>query len=329
MNSITTTTTTTHQPCPTCYCNETVLNNEKEIHCFLCNGFPCQACGDLSHSSCSSEDVIDEMDTNVIVTTTCTECGKNLPQYGRRSLTCTGCGLIVEEFLQEEQWNDTQRCSVNLTSYFRISGFVKNGNQKRFVNMMREEYNSRVSRYRLGVRELNQMCTKAGIPKSCLNFIKFNWQKYVDLGVCHKSIKRRGVFLYCIFLGCMEAGVTRTIKEICDLCKLPLNCFRKGEKIMKDVKSKKMENDGDFFYSRFIRLVYNLGLDPFHANEMNNVFNKTKDKLLMYPNDAVTLSIFCWVLQLHYEFNVKQIAKQFKVNLIIFPEVKEIIEQCI
>ena len=308
--------------CPTCLCNETVFNSQNEIHCFLCDGFPCQTCGDLTHSICSDS----EDKTRIDEIKSCSECGKALPTFGRRSLTCTGCGLVVEEYLQEAQWNDTQRCSAKLTHGFRISGFVKNGNQRRFVNLIREEYNSRIARYTHGVHELNQLCQRANLPNGCLIFIKHNWQKYVDLNVTHKSMNRQGVFLYCIFLGCLEAGVTRTIKEFCDACKLPLSCFRKWEKIMKEVKNKKMEIEKDFFYSRFIRLVHNLKLDVWHANEMNNVFNKTKTQLLGFPNDAVTLCIFCWVLQLYYEFDVKQIAKEFRVNLAIFPEVKEIIE---
>ena len=309
--------------CLSC-CNETVLNNQNEPHCFLCDGFPCETCGEIGHCPCKDDSNNNNSVANV--KKKCKDCGEPLPLTSRRSLTCTNCGLIVEEFLQEEQWNDTQRCSVNLTNSFRISGFVKNGTQKRFVNLIREEYNSRIARYNHGVRELKQLCQKANLPNACLIFIKHNWQNYVDLKVTHKSVNRQGVFLYCIFLGCLDAGVTRTIKEVCDACGLPLSCFRKGEKIMKEVKNKKMEIEKDFFYSRFVRLVHNLKLDPWHVNEMNNVFNKTKSKLLGLPNDAVTLSIFCWVLQLYYEFDVKQIAKHFKVNLGIFPEVKEIIE---
>ena len=308
--------------CPTCFCDGTVLNNDDKVHCFLCDGFPCQTCGDLNHTVCSG--AVENPSASTI--DKCKDCGVKLLCVGKRSLTCMNCGLVVEEFLQEEQWNDTQRCSVNLTNSFRISGFIKNGSQKKFVNIIREEYNSRVARFAHGARELNQLCQLANLPNGCLIFIKHNWQIYIDLNVTHKSMNRKGVFLYCMFLGCLEAGVTRTIKEVCDSCNLPLSCFRKGEKIMKDVKSKKMEIEKDFFYSRFIRLVHNLKLDVWHANEMNNVFNKTKSKLLGYPNDAVTLSIFCWVLQLYYDFDVKQIAKQFQINLAIFPTVKQIIE---
>jgi hypothetical protein len=311
--------------CPDCSCDETIFKDNGDLHCFLCKGLPCQTCGDLSHSVCPEKNIVVEKQNTV---NRCEDCHEVLLQPGQRSLTCRACGLVNEEFLLEKQWSDTQRCSAP-SNAFRISGFVKNGNQKRYVNIVREEYNSRLARYNLGAHELNQLCTKAGIPKGCFTFIKYNWQKYVDMAVCHKSVKRKGVFLYCIFLGCMEAGFTRTIKEICDLCDMPLSNFRKGEKIMKEVECRRGEAEADFFYSRFIRLVQQQKMDFWLAEEMNKVFNKTKSKLACYPNDALTLAIFCFVLQIHYSFDISQISKQYKMNLAIYPEVKSIIESCL
>ena len=305
--------------------NRTILNQNHQVHCFLCNGFPCEKCASLpTECTCISTE-----HENENVSTCCKECGEILPVANQRSITCKMCGYVAEEFFQQTEWVDSQRCSV-LTNSFRMSGNIKSsdGKQSKFINIIREEYNSRISRYNLGVRELTELCRKAHIQKGCLIFIKHHWMKYIDLKVSHKSVNRQGVFLYCIFVGCMESGFTRTINEICIGCGLPISYFRRGEKIMRGVKIKKGETESDFFYSRFIRLVQIQQLDFFYADEMNNVFNQVKHGLLCFSNDIVTLSIFCWVLQLHFEFDVSQIAKRFNVNLMVYPEIKKIIESC-
>jgi hypothetical protein len=252
-----------------------------------------------------------------------------LPLANRHNLICTTCGLVVEEFYGEQQWVDSQRCGVN-TNGFRISGFVgQKGKNGHWINMVREEYNSRKSRFNLGVREIVQLCTKGNIPSGCMVYIKHIWQMYIDANVCHKSANRLGVFIYCIFLGCHDAGYTRTIKELCDSMDIPQSWFRKGEKIMKSIASKGRDsnNNENFFYSRFIRLVQNEKMPFWYATEMNEVFEKAKGQMAPFPNDSVTCCIFYWVVQQNNigDVDLKKIAKSFGNKLGIFNDVKQIL----
>ena len=75
MNNNITTTANTQKTCPICACEETIVNQNHQVHCFLCNGFPCEKCASLpTECTCISTE-----HENENVSTCCKECGEILP----------------------------------------------------------------------------------------------------------------------------------------------------------------------------------------------------------------------------------------------------------
>lgn len=258
-------------------------------------------------------------------------------------VVCTNCGSINEQYLidQSAEWNfgpeeamyskDPSRCGgpVNyllekssMSTMMTYASYKTHGNLKRLHQQTSMDYVER-SRYHV-FEEINKMAVdKGNLPQVVVELSKYYYMEMSKKRLSRGAI-RKGLIACCIYYACKQNKVTRSTKEISEMCNVSTSDINRCVKIFKEhmdqiMTSKCHENTKvDDLYSRVIN---KLGLDRTQcailSKKVNHVAEKVEEHCLLNGKTPTAISatiVYYCCLQSQINITKKQIVDNNSVS---------------
>lgn len=215
----------------------------------------------------------------------CDNCGsvKLAEDRMQGDLVCMECGCVKMERIIDEkaEWNfgqdestfskDPSRCGCpqnplleksSMSTMVVNASYKNHGNLKRLHQQQSMDYVER-SRYHV-FEEITKMAVdNGGLPSSIVELAKCYYMTLSQKRLSRGSV-RKGLIACCIYYACKKNKVSRSVKEVADMCYITTSTINKCIKIFRDVMGDDIESmstnntDVNDLYCRFANKI---GLD--------------------------------------------------------------------
>ena len=283
----------------------------------------------------------------------CTDCLINDTRNAQ--VVCSNCGVVLEESMIDEtpEWNyqpdenrskDPSRCGAPTMEFFERSSMSTkiggNGSSfmKKLHNQMIMDYVER-ARY-----NTFQIIEKWGKENGNLsdNVVTQAKQYYVKLSqtkITRGNI-RKGLIACCIMYACKYCNVSRSVKEIANMCQISVSAINKSEKkfevIMKpfiDISVNSEHTNVNDLTTRFVNLLDTTVLNNTSRfgiiKSVQDRFNEIKDHPLLIGKtpSAITACLVHFDLQNRkLKIDKKQISQLFSISNVTLNKISAILK---
>lgn len=283
----------------------------------------------------------------------CKNCGSDNVIFDKHcaQMVCTSCGLVLEESMIDEgaEWlynvddngsRDPSRCGAPTMEFFEKSsmstriGGKGNFFMKKIHNQMSMDYVER-SRY-----HVFNLIERWGVQNGKLSQNVINQAKSYYVILSKKKISRgnvrKGLIACCIMYGCKSCGVSRSIKEISQMCDVETSVINKAEKkfeeLMKDdIKFDTVStNVGDLV----LRFLNKLNFDSKMQYNLRNRIMMNYEKINEEPifigktPSAITSGLVSYQLGLeNIKIDKKELAQTYEVSNVTLNKITNMIKE--
>lgn len=275
---------------------------------------------------------------------------------GQGDLVCTDCGIVLNERLIDEkaEWNfgqeesmyakDPSRCGgpcnpllekSSMSTMITKCNYKNHGNLKKLHQQMSMDYQER-SRYHI-FEDIQKMAQDNGnLQPIVVEQSKHFYMKLSEKRLSRGSV-RKGLIACCIYYACKVNKVSRSIKEISDMCLIETSVMNKCIKIFKDVMDseinscKNQNTDVDDLYCRFANKLCLSRKDEIELTKLSRKVSNIVDEMSILNGKtptAITSSIlfFC-CSKLNLKVSKKQILEQHNISSVTLNKLISVLEE--
>ena len=283
----------------------------------------------------------------------CTDCLINDTRNAQ--VVCSNCGVVLEESMIDDtpEWNyqpddsrtrDPSRCGAPTMEFFERSSMSTkiggNGSSfmKKLHNQMIMEY---VERARYNTFKIIEKWGKENGNLSD-NVITQAKQYYVKLSqskITRGNI-RKGLIACCIMYACKFCGVSRSVKEISNMCDLSVSTVNKAEKKFEIIMKPHIElhNNNDHtnvndLTTRFVNLIDTNKLQNISRfviiKSVQDKFDIIKDNPLLIgktPSAITACLVYFDLYSRNIKIDKKQVSSLFNISNVTLNKISGIIK---
>tara|TARA_B110000977_G_C11090636_1_gene496734 strand:- start:3441 stop:4445 length:1005 start_codon:yes stop_codon:yes gene_type:complete len=302
------------------------------------------------------KDVVEYSIQSPKFTNECMDCGSEslTTDFAHGVIVCQSCGIVQEDNLIDEspEWNfgqqdamygkDPARCGCPINPLLEKSSMStmigKGGGAKFWLLRKIHQQNSMdyVERARYHTFEhMQKMCDTANLPVSITNKAKFYYKELSHRKLSRGSV-RQGLIACCIMYACKANKVSRSVKEIADMCKLDPVKINSAVKIFNETMHDLIDQEcsvntqGSDLISRFcncINLSYN---EQFNISKTVRLYNIAveKSKILVgkTPSAVISALVFYTLRENKHNINKKSLCENHKISIVTLNKIVHILE---
>lgn len=276
--------------------------------------------------------------------------------FSQGIIVCISCGLIHEENLIDEspEWTsgiedsisgkDPSRCGCPINPLLEkssLSTMIGKGGGSKFWLLRKihqqnsMDYDER-ARYHI-FEEIIKKTDKAQLPES-ISFKAKYYYKLLSERHLSRGQKRKGLIACCILFACKACQVSRSVKEISNICDLEPKEINSASKIFSHVMSDIITNDNcekstdsNDLISRFCNCLNLTHTEQHNVSKIVRNYNtKINDSgiLIGKTPSAVTSGIVYFVLRNHnYNVNKKSLCQNHNISIVTLNKIVQILDK--
>lgn len=290
---------------------------------------------------------------------TCIDCNSEslLTDYVNGMIICQHCGVIQEESLIDEspEWNfgqedamygkDPARCGCPVNPLLEKSSMStmigKGGGSKFWLLRKIHQQNSMdyVERARYHTFEhINKITDKADLPSCITNKAKF-YYKELSTRKLSRGAVRQGLIACCILYACKANKVSRSVKEIAEICDIEPVKINSSIKIFNEVMHDFIKDDdctestqANDLISRFCNCLNIPTSEQFVISRKVREYNRKVEEskiLIGKTPSAVTSALIYYILvnDKKMSINKKNLCENHKISIVTLNKIVQILEQ--
>lgn len=300
-----------------------------------------------------------KIDYVVRQTNNCVDCNSSdlLTDHVNGMIICQNCGIIQEESIIDEspEWNfgqedamygkDPARCGCPVNPLLEKSSMStmigKGGGAKFWLLRKIHQQNSMdyVERARYHTFEhINKITDKADFPSCITNKAKFYYKELSTRKLSRGSV-RQGLIACCILYACKANKVSRSVKEIADICDIDPVKINSSIKIFNEVMHDFIRDDActestqaTDLISRFCNCLNIPSGEQFGISKKVRDYNKKVEEskiLIGKTPSAVTSALIYFILvnDRKMSINKKNLCENHKISIVTLNKIVQILEQ--
>jgi len=295
-----------------------------------------------------------------VVSNVCNFCNsKSLKiDYSNGMIICTDCGVVNEHNLIDDspEWNfgqedamfgkDPARCGCPMNPLLEQSSMStvigKGGGSKFWLLRKIHQQNSMnyLERARYHTFEhINMLTCKADLPVSILNKAKYYYKELSNRKLSRGAV-RQGLIACCIYYACKMSKVSRSVREIADMCEIDVMKVNSSMKIFNDVMKdiikdesscNEQRTNADDLINRYCNVLniqhseqYKIGN---YVRRCNQVIETNKMLVGKTPSAITSALIYFVIHKLNYIMNKKQMCDLHKISVVTLNKIVSILEE--
>jgi transcription initiation factor TFIIB len=298
-----------------------------------------------------SNEIVKNIPSNI-----CIECESEslTTDYANGMIVCQACGIVQEESIIDEspEWNfgqedamfgkDPSRCGCPINPLLEKSSMStmigKGGGAKFWLLRKIHQQNSMdyVERARYHTFEnIQKLCDKGNLPASIVNKAKFYYKELSTRKLSRGNV-RQGLIACCIMYACKSHKVSRSVKEIADMCDIDSVKINSAVKIFTDVMNDLINDEcsestqASDLISRFCNCINLSPQEQFNINKTVRIYNIAVEKskiLIGKTPSAVTSALIFYILkEKGYNINKKSLCENHKISIVTLNKIVQILE---
>ena len=287
----------------------------------------------------------------------CTDCESTTltTDYANGMIICESCGSIQEESLIDEspEWNfgqeeamfgkDPARCGCPINPLLEKSSMStmigRGGGSKFWILRKIHQQNSMdyVERARYHTFEhITRLANKGSLPSSIIEQAKYYYKELSTRKLSRGSV-RQGLIACCILYACKAHKVSRSIKEISEMCNIDAVKINSAVKIFTDVMSDVIKNEctdstqASDLIARFCNCINIPHNEQFNIGRIVRNYSAKVDEskiLIGKTPSAVTSALIYYILtDKGYNINKKVLCENHKISIVTLNKIVHILEQ--
>lgn len=274
--------------------------------------------------------------------------------FTRGMVICTSCGVVQEESLIDEspEWNfgqddamfgkDPARCGCPINPLLEkssMSTMIGKGGGSRFWLLRRiHQQNSMdyVERARYHTFEhLQKMCDSARLSPNIINKAKFYYKEMSERKLSRGAV-RQGLIACCILFACKANQVSRSVKEIANVCKIDPVKINSSVKIFTEIMADLLEEQDTNstqvtdLISRFCNCINIPHNEQFNIGKKVRMYNSKVEysKILIgkTPSAITSAIIYFVLLENGYNVNKKLLCEKHNISIVTLNKIVQILE---
>lgn len=286
----------------------------------------------------------------------CIDCDSTslTTDFANGMIVCTSCGSIQEESLIDEspEWNfgqeeamygkDPARCGCPINPLLEKSSMStmigKGGGNKFWLLRRIHQQNSMdyVERARYHTFEyMTKLTEKASLPSCIANKAKFYYKTLSERKLSRGAV-RQGLIACCIMYACKANKVSRSVKEIADICEIDAVKINSAVKIFTDVMSDILKDENTDYtqasdlISRFCNCINIPHSEQIQigriVRDYNNKVEKSKILIGKTPTAVTSALIYFILVSKGYNINKKNLCDNHKISIVTLNKIVQILE---
>ena len=290
------------------------------------------------------------------VSNVCIDCDSEslTTDYTNGMIVCQACGVVQEESIIDEspEWNfgqedamfgkDPARCGCPVNPLLEKSSMStmigKGGGAKFWLLRKIHQQNSMdyVERARYHTFEnIQKLCDNVNLTQTIVNTAKYYYKELSTRKLSRGNV-RQGLIACCIMYACKANKVSRSVKEIADMCKIDPVKINSAVKIFNEVMGDVIKSEctestqASDLITRFCNCINIPHHEQFTINktvrQYNNIVEKSKILIGKTPS-AVTSALIFFILQKKgYNINKKSLCENHKISIVTLNKIVQILE---
>jgi transcription initiation factor TFIIB len=288
---------------------------------------------ETSCTNCKSESLFTDITNGIIV---CKQCGT----VNTDCIIDDGAEWI-NNYEENGAGNDPSRvgCPINpLLENCSMSTMIGNGGGNKYWLMRKIHQQNAMSYVERSLwhifEKINAYCENGSLPSMVSNQAK-QYYKTLSTKKLSRGGVRRGLIACCIFYSCKEYNITRTIKEIAQMCNTEPTKVTSACKIFEEIMRDHLNKDEVSVYSDMVfRYCSYLGIGNLEQCQINNEVSKLKEvidrkKILVgkTPSAVISAAIFFILEKKKYSINKRKYSENHNISIVTLNKLKGIIEK--
>jgi len=266
-------------------------------------------------------------------------------------IVCTNCGVVQEVSIIDDsaEWNysngadgqkDPSRCGAPTNPFFEkssMSTMIQGGNKNSLMQRMHSQMSmDYVERARWHIFEhINKIAAdRGGLNQVVVNQAKNFYIKLNQRKLSRGNI-RKGLIAACIFNACKECNVSRSVKEIADMCEIDISCLNKAIKIfdefMKDETSGTKTTSALDLVHRQLNNIQIVRPQSFRISKrVGEMLDTLEDSGILHgktPSAVSCALIFIAMNELQMQPDIKDISKRNKVSVVTMNKIINLVQE--
>ena len=275
--------------------------------------------------------------------------------YTNGMIICRSCGVVQEDNLIDEspEWNfgqedamfgkDPARCGCPVNPLLEKSSMStmigKGGGSKFWLLRKIHQQNSMdyVERARYHTFEqIQKMCDNANLPSTISNKAKYYYKELSTRKLSRGSV-RQGLIACCIMYACKANKVSRSVREIADMCMIDAVKINSVVKIFVEVMEDVIQDEctestqASDLISRFCNCINLPHNEQFNVSKTVRQYNKIVEdsKILIgkTPSAVISALVYFILQRKGHDINKKSMCENHKISIVTLNKIVHILEQ--